>query len=302
MSFSKVITRLKKRTPDAADNEYRQKIEEDIDDPSALAASHIDMRAIESVAYVIGKPRASSILLSCIRMHVIGTVFKVEKKEWSSARVRVLFGYGNAYHYWIQNTPDLYGSRRVGWWRCRACQKVMYFGFPPKDPCVHCGADRRAAVYHEHHMDLDGAFPMSGHPDLFLDVNGLIRVNELKSINGAEYDKLKAVKAEHEAQAQTYMWGCGIDKNMPVKIDTEVGYVTYISKKYSTKSLPFKMFRIKKSKMILNNIKSKARAYRNGVANFPEDIPAPDEDCARNAFRNYKAKICPCREECIKHA
>jgi hypothetical protein len=124
----------------------------------------------------------------------------------------------------------------------------------------------------------------------------------LKSINGAEYDKLKAAKAEHEAQAQTYMWGCGRDKNMPVKVDTEIGYVTYISKKYSTKALPFKMFRIRKSNRILNMIKDKARTYRIGVENYPDDIPALESDCERDSFRNYKAKICPCREECMKRA
>jgi len=300
--FAKIVRGLKKKTKVHIDNDYREEIEEDIDDPAALAASHINMRAVENVAYTIGKPRASSILVSCIRMHVIGTVNKIQKKEWSSARSRVLFGYGNAYHYWIQNKPDFYGRRRIGWWKCQACQKVMFFGFPPKQPCGHCGAAREAGVYHEHHMDLNGAHPMSGHPDLFLDVNGLIRVNELKSINGEEFEKLKGVKAEHEAQTQTYMWGCGLDKSIPIKIDTQVGYVTYISKKYRTKTLPFKMFRIKKNAAILRTIKAKARSYRVGVEDYPKYLPELDSQCASHNLRNYKAKVCPCREECLKHA
>jgi hypothetical protein len=301
-NFSKIIKKLKKQTKVQLDNDYREQIEEDIDDPAALAASHINMKAKEEIAFIINKPRASSILLACIRMHVIGTVNKIGKKEWSSVRMRVLFGYGNAYHYWIQNTPDLYGNRRVGWWQCRACQKLMYFGHPPKQRCKYCGAAKEAGLYYEHHMDLDGAFPMSGHPDLFLDVNSMLRVNELKSINGEEFDKLKGAKAEHEAQAQTYMWGCGRDKSIPVKIDTEVGYVTYISKKHKVKELPFKMYRIKKNKLILKNIQDKARIYRAGVEHYPESLPDLDGDCDRGDFRNYKAKVCPCRKICMENA
>jgi hypothetical protein len=300
--FSNIVKELKTRTKTQLENEVRQQVEEDVTDPGALAASHIDMSISHETAFIIGKPRASSIGNARMRYHVIGTVKKVAKKEWSSVRSRVLFGYGNAYHYWVQNTPDVFGNRRIGWWLCRACEKVVHFGFPVKQPCKHCGASYKAAVYLEHHLDLGGAWPISGHPDLFLDVNSLIRVVEVKTINGDEFDKLKSAKHEHEYQTQTYMWGCSKDKKLPVKIDPSVGYVLYISKKYTVKVLPFKMFRVKKNQAVLRNIQAKARSYRTGVEHFPEALPDLDPECDRNDFRNYKAKQCPCKKVCMKYA
>jgi hypothetical protein len=305
MKFSQIISRQRGQVPkskreEAAD--FREEIEDEIDDPVALAATFVHMKAIKQMAFQIGKPRASSILESCIRMHTIGTVKKVEKPEWSGPKSRVLFGYGNAYHYWVQNTPDVFQDKRVGWWQCRACGDVSYFGPPPTEKCIECNAYPTAFVYFEHALNLEGKEPVSGHPDLFLQTVRKLRITEIKSMNDDDYQKLKGPLAAHEAQTQTYMWGCSQDESLPMKIDSEMGYVLYINKKYKTSELPFKMYKVKKSPVLLQSIITRLRSYKNGIDNYPKGLAPPLGPCEASEFTNYKAKSCPCKQECIARA
>ena len=300
MTFAKKVQRLKGKA--SSSDTIKRELEDEIEDPAALAANHIEMHSKWVHGYNIGRPRASSIHKACIRMHVIGTVKKLGKQEITTVRTRLLWGYGNAYHWWVQNTPDVFGLRRLGWWKCYACGKVLYFGYPPKQECKFCGASPRAAFYHEHSLKLESPFPVSGHPDLFLDVHKLIRVVEAKTMNGADFVKLVAPLADHEFQCQTYMWGCARDKNLPVKIDPEVGYILYISKKSIRSALPFKMFKVRKNASILKQIKAKCRSYRVGVEDYPKSLPDPHDECLRNEFRNYMAKHCVSRKECLRYA
>lgn len=272
-------------------------------DPFLLAAENVSLLARKVDAFKVGPPRASSIRSGCVRFHVIGSKNKLKKKEWSTVKGRVTFGLGNAIHYWVQNTSDIFGDdRRVGWWKCLACGHVLHFGLRPQGKCHFCNAGPMAAEYHEHVMNLKGTYPIGGHPDLFLRFkNDILRVVEIKSINGKDFLKLKAPLADHFWQVQTYMWGCGIDKTFPMEIDREVGYVLYVSKK-AHKEFPLKMFMVKRSVDVLEEVMEKATQFKTGIKHYPKRLPPPHPECERGNFGNYRAKSCVCKKECIKYA
>jgi hypothetical protein len=153
-------------------------------------------------------------------------------------------------------------------------------------------------VYHEHFMRLTGATPVTGHPDLFIQHRENLRVVEMKTIDGDKFAVLPAPLAEHELQLQTYMWGLQSDKRMPVKIDPDFGYLLYLSKKHASGKLPLKMFPIRRNPELIEGIQSRLSGYRAGLDDPDSCLPEPLTICQRSSFENYRARTCPCLEEC----
>lgn len=270
------------------------------EDGVALAAEHLELRVVTEESR-IGFPRASSLHSACMRMHVLGTHFNKIKKEFENIKDRLCFGIGRSVQEWIQNQPDVLGDRRRGWWRCAACRQVLYFGGPPKTKCPKCGAYPEAIVYHEHSMWCPGGRKVTGHPDMFLEKDeAKFRIMEIKTIKDDDFDKLQGPLVQHDWQLQTYMWGCEMDERMPAAIDPEVGYLLYVSKRYSTKELPYKMFTVRRNDALLLRLKQKVTAYEEGVEHFPENLPEPQPACIRGGMDNYAVKNCPCKTECLE--
>ena len=277
----------------------RSTIADESDDPTVVASENVKLQK-DFERYKIGRPRASSLHSCCIRMHVIGA--KLEKEKISSANVsmRLTYGMGNALHWWIQNTPDVFGNKRRGWWRCMACNTVLYFGAPPKKNCTKCGARPEAITYHEHWMRLRRPFHVSGHPDMFLLKNKFYRVVEAKSMNEKDFGKLVAPLVDHEWQVMTYMWGLSHDKKFPVPIDHTVGYVAYIIKKHVVKSFPIKMYPVQYSIPVVKRITAKLQSYETGMKTYPKQLPPLDPVCERNEMDCYKVRGCAVGPECKK--
>lgn len=271
-----------------------------LDAPDVLASKVIRVGA-EPEVNKIGYPRASSLYSACMRKHVLGTKFEKEEKQWGGVKTRLIFGFGKAVHFWLQNTGDLFGDDRIGWWKCQSCGVIMYFGKPPKARCKNCGASPKAAVYVEHSMRLKRPYFVTGHPDLFVSRDNGICVLEIKTLNGEEFVKLAGPIVEHEMQVVTYVWGLSKDKSLPIKINDQVGYILYISKKHLAKELPLKMFAVKITVPLVERMKKKLLEYREGVRNFPDMLPEPASVCKRGDFENYAAKTCVCLKECLKY-
>jgi hypothetical protein len=278
-------------------------------DSSALAAEHIQLK-LEVEEKDISWPRASSLYKCCIRQHVIGDILGKKVKDFLYIKDKLTYGIGNAVHYWLQNTPDILGDKRRGWWKCLACRKVLYFGGPPTRKCPNCGAYPEAISYKEHYIrgvgqddDGDPRYFQTGHPDMFLEKknSSLLRVAEFKTIGSEDFDKFKAPLIEHEWQLQDYMWACSLDERLPVKIDPNVGYILYICKRHRVKDLPFKMFKVRRNEEMLNRIKEKLDLFRTGRINFPNQLPAPDPRCLRGGMDSYMTKSCVVREDCLKY-
>lgn len=268
-------------------------------DPQALALSFSEIK-VEKYTETVGPPRASAIYDDCMRMRVISHEFDLSRERWSSFRESLLFGIGNAVHDWAQNKPFLFGDRRFGWWKCLACGRVRYFGGVPKKSCEHCYAKVEATVYHEHRMMIRKPLIVSGHTDMFFRPMHVkkVRVAEVKTMSGDEFDKLSAPLTNHEWQVQTYMWGCSIDETLPVPVDPNVGYIIYVTKRGREKEFPLKIFPILHNDNLLRRIKTKLKEYKDGITDYPKHIPILHHDCERHKFENWKAKSCPALKEC----
>jgi len=267
--------------------------------PQAAAAEFLEL-STDVERHVVGWPRASSLYKACMRLHVLGTRSASEKKAYVDFKSKMIYGLGNAWHYWIQNSPEMFGDRRQGWWKCSACGRVLYFGGPPRKNCTNCGARKEAIVYREHTLK-SKKLMVTGHPDLFLlrYPGTPLRVVELKSLSGDLYPKLIAPDIEHQWQIETYMMACSVDKNLPVETDREIGYIGYFSKKPIANDLGVKFFTHKTSRPLVNRIKAKLKTFRDGLKNYPEDLPQPVSACSNSNFTSYHAKMCPCKQECL---
>lgn len=293
MSFADRVRKI------ITDGEERRTTDPDTQkDAASLAAEFVTLGSSKFVDS-IGPPRASSLHDDCMRKRVLGVKLERMSTEWVGVKDRIVYGIGNALHTWIQNTPDILGDLRWGWWKCTGCWTVQ-FGMSPKRGCKKCGAFADAYVYREHEIKATPAWPVTGHPDMFVMRSKMLRILEAKSIAGDEFEKLVAPYARHEWQIMTYMWKCSEDKDLPVPVDGEIGYVLYITKKVG-KTFPMKMFTVQKNTEILKQIKQKVTSYKKGIEYFPDKMPAVAFDCKNTDFNGAKAKFCPVLQDCLTY-
>jgi hypothetical protein len=275
---------------------------DEIKDPSALAFYHTEAKFKKTKGQPILFPRASSLFNACLRMHAIACKSKKTyyRTDYQSPDSLMIFDIGSAVHYLIQNTPAFFGDRRIGRWVCSACGEFLYFGLPPKNNCPKCGALPAAILYQEHGFKPIVPFYCSGHVDLFLNIQGgLPRILDAKTMGEDEFYKLKAPVAKDEIQLVTYMILAEKDTTIPMKIDTHNAFVFYVCKRTKRDSLPYKMFRIRRTPALEESVKSRLSVFRSGMENFPKNIPEPQKVCLGNQpFDTYTAKSCPCLSEC----
>lgn len=272
-------------------------------DPEALAASFSDFKT-EKEMEPIGAPRASSLYDACMRKHVIGTKLELMEPRWYSLKTKLIYGIGNAVHREIQNTRILFGDRRYGWWYCKACQSTRYFGAPPKRSCEKCGAHEGATIYLEHSMRVRKPVIVNGHPDMFFrppHSRKKVRVAEIKTMGGEEFDKLAGVTAAHEWQISIYQHFCSLDQSIPIEVDPNVGYMVYVTKRTTKDRFPLKIYTILHSPDLLRRIKAKLTTYKHGLIDYPDNLPEPIDECLKSRFEGYRAKQCVALEECVKN-
>lgn len=272
--------------------------------PVAVAATQVSLHT-NKTEYLIGAPRASGLYKSCMRMHVIGTKKKRIRREFTSLKERIIFGYGNAVHYWIQNTSDVFGDKRYGWWKCLACGNVLYFGPPPhiklkKFRCPNCKSHGRSIIYEEHSLSLKKPYEVTGHPDMFLKLDGVLHPVELKTIKGDSFSNLLAPLVEHVWQLQTYMWAL---KQQPIEVrgetfDMTKGYIVYISKVMRPEEFPIKSFTLREDPAIIKRILAKLAIYRDAMKTYPKGLPDRLATCERNQGC-YDARSCPVVIDCF---
>lgn len=265
--------------------------------PSAIAIEHFTCKGSASKRR-IRLPRASSLYDCCIRQHVLCTLSKTIVTQRLSFADRMTFALGNAIHYHFQNTNDAFKDNRWGRWRCRSCGYRLSFGPPPKRDCPACGASQKAFVYSEILMKAPKPYYGTGHPDMFHKIHSRLRVNELKSLNGAEFETMQVPFISHVWQIHFYMWAGSECWDMPVPVDFDVGYITYFSKQTFRKILPVKMFVVQREDKIIDQIKNKLGAFRLGVSKQGK-VPAPIKECEKKKWTGYKAQNCPVHKRCI---
>ncbi|MDR1945993.1 MAG: hypothetical protein LBQ51_02345 [Desulfovibrio sp.] len=277
------------------------KSQSDIDgvvDPSLLAHRLLNLSGrVEQHTYS-RKLRLSSIAGVCVRERLIGLRRSITAEIRVPLGLRVTFDSGTGIHDFMQNTNAYFGDKRLGWWRCRACGHRQ-FGTKPKEKCPKCNALKSAFVYSEHSLKLPEDIPVSGHPDMFVNVGpGDIRIADFKSINGDEFDRLSSPKAEHAIQVVGYMKYIGLDDTLPIRVNTERGLVIYVSKKHTVKKLPFKAFHVVKSPVFIKLIENKVELFKRGLDD-ETFLPDPETVCVGSKFSCWTAKECPVLSWCI---
>lgn len=249
----------------------------------------------------ISYPRASGLYKECIRMTVLGYMQQKRITRYVTMKQRITYGKGGAYHWWAQNTPDLFGGNRVGFWRCFACGKVRYFGHPPKSGCPHCGASVNATFYHEHPMVAEWDYLLTGHPDMFLSQNKKIYIAELKSIQYKDFAALQDAMIEHKWQILAYMMGLQHDRTVPAKIESNRGFVVYISKAEAKKEFPVKIFEVAPDEYIQEQICNRLKLFVDGITDFPRNLPPVNPKCINAGWDSYVSRQCPVINDCIRY-
>lgn len=274
---------------------------DEITDPEALAFYHTRAKFGKKEGQDLMFPRASSLYDACMRMHVLAcrSPKKIKKLDDQSPNQVLTFSIGSAVHFLMQNTPAIFGDRRIGLWECLACGNVLYFGKPPVDNCPKCGASKNAIFYREHAFNPKKPLYCGGHPDLFLASSaGKPRPLEAKTMEETAFGKLTAPLAAHDFQLQTYFILMESNPFLSKKVDTRNGYLFYVGKKVARGSMPFKMFHVKRNKAVEESILGRLREFREGYEKFPKKLPMLHNDCQKSNLSSWRSRNCPCLKLC----
>lgn len=271
---------------------------ESVKDPVMLAHRLMDLESRSENRYFDHRLRMSAMHNVCVRGQLLGYRNHLVTKDFLPVGMRLTFDIGNAIHHFLQNSQDYLGMRRMGWWECLACGN-REFGRKPRGSCPKCGASSRARQYLEHALNLPRDIPVSGHIDGFLEVEpGDIRVIDFKTINGEDFESLASPKPEHCIQVNGYMNYVQIDDTLPVRINPDKGLVLYISKKHTVKTLPFKMFQVRREKIFMDVIEEKVANFRRGLEDNAY-LPPPLSSCVASGFKSASCRSCRAYAECL---
>jgi len=271
-----------------------------ITDPFLLTAHLMDVGRSGGNQPYGPRMRVSALAEGCVRERVLGYLHKIRPKAHGKS-LAVTFDIGNAFHWWLQNDPgnSYFGDRRIGFWRCMACGRKK-FGPPPKKGCQKCGARRRALHYHENQLRVSEPYMAQGHVDMYLDVdhNRTVRITDFKSVSGKEFVTLTGPRGKDAIQIVGYMvlHELGATLPEPYHVDTERGFVVYISKDHAARSLPFKIFPVIRNKAWVDTVTAQIRAFTVGVVH--KRIPPLLAECRQSEWGCARASYCPALLRC----
>lgn len=274
---------------------------EEIGDPELITRDFISIKSIADKKKLPRYPRASALYTDCMRKLVLINKHQIQDVVYNKFHQNIVFSIGNAVHSWAQNTKDFISDDfRRGFWRCRACGHISKFSAKINSPCPECSAKKAAFEYFEYPLKLEKPLYMTGHPDMFVEKpENNFRIMEFKTINGSDFDKLKAPLIEHVWQIHAYMWGINKDRlGKSIRFDKTHGYIMYISKDMKINNSPVKTFIIKREPSIERAIISKLKEFKEG---YEKDIiPPPCNGCLDSSFLSYTSKNCPAVNFCKK--
>ena len=272
-----------------------------VTDPSMLAHRLMNLEGLSERRHFDHRLRMSAMHDVCVRGQLLGLRHNVARTERLPLSMRVTFDLGNAIHFFFQNAAGYLGGNRMGWWQCLACGRRV-FGRRPVRKCQGCSASDRAFQYVEHALHMPADVPVSGHIDGFLEVApGDIRIVDFKTINGEDFDRLTGPKPEHSIQVNGYMHYIQRDDRLPVRVNGERGLLLYISKKHAVRSLPFKMFHVRREKMFIDVIERKVAEFRRGLEDAAY-LPEPLQSCAAAQFKSAACRSCAVYSFCLAAA
>ena len=270
---------------------------DDVTNPQLLANSLMDLGGERQEVQFPSYLRVSMLHDVCVRQRVLGYRTKSLFKKVTNTSMQLTFDIGHAIHHFLQNSESYFGDKRFGWWKCLNCGH-KYFGRYPKSGCKECKAPKQAIQYEEHSIKLETPYRVTGHTDCFLEVApGVIRLADFKTISGEDFEKLTAPKGDHCIQISAYLKLLEMDKSLPVTIDPNKGFVIYVSKKHTVKSLPIKVFHVTRNPLTDQYIHDTLTSFTEAIQD-ERIVPLKHPQCEQTRFSCYRAKSCPVREEC----
>jgi hypothetical protein len=204
---------------------------------------------------------------------------------------------GSVLHYYVQNNPEYFGDRLVGWWQCKACGHIRRFGVRPEEPCEKCHAHPRVTEYYEYMFRLSDPYRVVGKVDLILRIAPRVyRFGEIKTIS----KDVENPEGEHIAQVLSYNYFSRYDTQLPITIDRSVCYIFYFNKIFNFKA-PVKTFPIRPTNRMLAPLRRKAAAITEGIKN--RELPEPLLPCLNSNFstRSGRSRSCGIANECRKY-
>ena len=270
-------------------------------DPELITREFVSVKSSIDKKKLPRYPRASAIYHDCMRQLVLINRYQIQDTKYNKFHQNVVFSIGNAVHFWAQNTKSFIDdSYRRGLWKCRSCGFLSEFSGVISVACPSCGAKKSSFEYFEYPLKIEKPLYLTGHPDMFVEKpDNNYRVVEFKTINGNDFDKLKAPLIEHVWQVHSYMWGLSKDtlfKLLP--FDNKISYIMYISKDMKINSSPVKTFIIKRESSVEKEILNKLVKFKEGY--LGGDLPPPSDLCVSAGYSTYVAKNCPALAQCKK--
>lgn len=284
ISIMKFVDKLRKVRTETDPRESSLPLD-NIKDSVALSKALLNHKGVtRELAY--NYPRPSDIDGACPREWVIGMNSSIKRRTFFHFPLLVTFNIGSAIHTHFQNSKFLFPNI-VGWWVCRGCGNKLDFGKRPTGSCPKCGASNKAIRYSEHVFTLTDPFYVSGKIDVVLPVSkDRYRIGDIKGVADSEVEP----RGKDIAQLCCYLIALKYDNSLPVKIDTNTGYLFYISKKMSFKA-PVRTIKVVLTPSIEEEFTRFLTMVKRGV---DEGLIPPKNDPCTN-------KDCPFKKECNEH-
>lgn len=285
------------RVPAPSDDLRELRSVDAVTDPQLLAHAVIALEPRREDHQYPPRLRCSGLHQVCVREQLIGFRENLTRRTYNDTGLQVTFDIGNAIHFYLQNSPRYFRDTALGWWECAACG-YRYFGRRRKKRCPECRAHARAFFYQEHFMKLDAPYPLSGHPDLLLEVHpGDVRVTEIKTINGEDFDGLQRPLSDHVMQVHGYLLGLPHDHRLPMRVHAKRALILYVSKGMKARSLPMKAFHVTRQPHVVRAIEADLHQFQRGLEDG-DYLPDTRQECVAADWKRGRARRCAASELC----
>lgn len=277
---------------------------DNIEDPRIL--SHQTLNTKKSFRFKkYTHVRISEVHSFCPREYSIGFLTDTAQENYVDFPLQQQFDIGTALHWYLQNKSKVFKDILNGWWMCKACNNyrlnkdgTRYFGTKPKGNCETCGALPGATEYEEFMFRVDEPYRIVGKMDAVMLQDGVYRFGDFKSYwqkpaTGFPIGK-DTIQLSSYMQFYTYLPD---ELKLPVPIDSSVGYLYYISKKFSFNESVL-TYPVKPTEKLINKILSNVGAFTE--ATKTGIIPDPLDSCIKSDFSKGRSKDCYLSDTCKK--
>ena len=262
----------------------------------------LEMDAVPEVTRV-GKQytHVSALIGVCPRRHIISHIHGLERVKAVSPSMRLVWALGRAaeHHVRTQFIEAVNKFGVIGIWACK-CGYLKSTGLYSEvvAECPRCRS--KNSTYKESPL-FDHEARITGSPDMMYmrPDNQKIRVVECKSINKAEFEKLKAPKKDHIHQAMAYNELLRING---LSQDDSVTII-YVCKDFQFKS-PYHEFHVERSEehekvisLMWQNANLIAKAIRDKAED--KEVVVPDRLVSCSSTSSTTAKSCDCVGACF---